>query len=168
MQIRAIPLQVRLKLLDSRVVAQRPLVAVLYGTGALDGIAFETHTDLLETLDAMHFKTPPKTWVCKTLVELMSALEELESLKSTFDFEMDGGVIKVNERNLYDSLGTTSKSPRWAIAYKYEPERAETRVLDIVVQVGRTGVLTPVAELEPVPRCRHGRKPGHPAQRAGY
>jgi DNA ligase (NAD+) len=139
-----------LKLLDSREVAQRPLVAVLYGTGELTGIHFETHAQLIDSLESMRFKIPPRLWVCKSLDELLSALDELESLKSTFDFEMDGGVVKVNERSLYESLGATAKSPRWAIAYKYEPERVQTRVTDIIVQVGRTGVLTPVAELEPV------------------
>ena len=139
-----------LKLLDSRLVAQRPLAAVLYGTGELQGIHFDTHAELIDSLQSMDFKTPPRLWVCQSINELLSALEKLESLKSTFDFEMDGGVVKVNERGLYGRFGATAKSPRWAIAYKYEPERVQTRVLDIVVQVGRTGVLTPVAELEPV------------------
>lgn len=139
-----------LKLLDSRLVAQRPLAAVFYGTGELQGIDFDTHAELIDSLQSMHFKTPPRFWVCQSINELLSALEKLESLKSTFDFEMDGGVVKVNERGLYERFGATAKSPRWAIAYKYEPERVQTRVLDIVVQVGRTGVLTPVAELEPV------------------
>lgn len=139
-----------LKMLDSRTVAQRPLVAILYGTGALNGIQFETHAALIESLESMHFRTPPRLWSCESLDELLAALDELESLKSSFEFEMDGGVVKVNERGLYDTLGATAKSPRWAIAYKYEPEHVQTRVLDISVQVGRTGVLTPVAELEPV------------------
>ena len=81
---------------------------------------------------------------------VLAALDELKQMKHKFTFDMDGGVIKVNERTLYDALGATAKSPRWAVAFKYEPERAETRLNDIVVQVGRTGVLTPVAELEPV------------------
>jgi len=81
---------------------------------------------------------------------VLDKLDELRAIHAEFPFEIDGGVIKVNERNLYDVLGATSKSPRWAVAYKYEPEQAETGLLNISVQVGRTGVLTPVAELEPV------------------
>jgi len=79
-----------------------------------------------------------------------AALEELKIMRHTFPFEIDGGVIKVNERAFYEKLGATAKSPRWAVAFKYESERAETRLKAITVQVGRTGVLTPVAELEPV------------------
>ena len=71
-------------------------------------------------------------------------------MRHDFPYEIDGGVIKVNERSFYADLGSTAKSPRWAVAYKYEPEQAETVIRDIVVQVGRTGVLTPVANLDPV------------------
>jgi DNA ligase (NAD+) len=139
-----------LKLLDSRMVAQRPLDAIWYGAGELRGIAFDTHLELLDTLKHFGFRTPAATWTCESASELESALKELQNQKNNFPFEIDGAVIKVNERSLYDDLGSTAKSPRWAVAYKYEPEQAETRLLDITVQVGRTGVLTPVAELEPV------------------
>ena len=74
----------------------------------------------------------------------------MQLIQDTFPFEIDGAVIKINDRTKYDSLGYTSKSPRWAVALKYEPEQAETILKDITIQVGRTGVLTPVAELEPV------------------
>jgi len=77
-------------------------------------------------------------------------LDTLDKARSGFLFEIDGGVIKVNERDLYETLGSTAKSPRWAVAYKYEPEQAETILKEITLQIGRTGVLTPVAELEPV------------------
>lgn len=139
-----------LKLLDARLVAQRPLDAIWYGIGETRGISFETHLELLETLKRFGFRTPAKIWTCESADELEHALLELQNEKQTFPFEMDGAVIKVNERKYYDELGSTAKSPRWAVAYKYEPEQAETRLLDITVQVGRTGVLTPVAELEPV------------------
>lgn len=139
-----------LKLLDPRLVARRPLDAIWYGVGETRGIRFETHLDLLNALKTLGFRTPKTFWTCESAAELEHALLALQSQKNDFPFEMDGAVIKVNERRHYDPLGSTAKSPRWAVAYKYEPEQAETRLLAITVQVGRTGVLTPVAELEPV------------------
>lgn len=139
-----------LKLLDPSIVAKRHLAAVIYAVAEKGNTHFQTHQDLLNSLKNMGFRTPPKYWKADTIEEILVYLEELQSIRKDFDFEIDGGVIKVNERNLYDILGTTAKSPRWAVAYKYMPERAETFVRQITVQVGRTGVLTPVAELEPV------------------
>ncbi len=139
-----------LKQLDPRVVATRPLDAVLYGSGQLDGETFETHAQFLEQLKAWGFRTVPRFWACADINEVLTAIDELETMRHDFPFEIDGAVVKVNERALHDQLGSTAKSPRWAKAYKYAPEQAETVVLDITVQVGRTGVLTPVAELEPV------------------
>lgn len=139
-----------LKQLDSRVVASRPLAAILYASGEIDGASLQTHVQLLETMKTYGIPTVPRYWTAAGPAEVMEALDELEQLRHEFPFEIDGGVIKVNERDLYDSLGATAKSPRWAVAYKYEPERAETILKEITVQVGRTGVLTPVAELEPI------------------
>jgi DNA ligase (NAD+) len=139
-----------LKQLDSRVVASRPLDAVFYAVGEVRGMTFPTHEKLLDQLDTMGLPVNPKRWVCQSIQEALDALDALERMRHDFDFEMDGGVIKVNERNLYDELGYTAKSPRWAVAYKYEPERAQTVLRAITIQVGRTGILTPVAELEPV------------------
>lgn len=139
-----------LKLLDSRLVARRPLDAVWYGLGETRGIQFDTHLDLLTALKSLGFRTPPLTRTCTTAPELEAALLDLQTQKHTFPFEIDGAVIKINQRRFYDVLGSTAKSPRWAVAYKYEPEQAETRLRGITVQVGRTGVLTPVAELDPV------------------
>lgn len=139
-----------LKLLDPRIVAERPLDAVLYALGETEGITITTHTQLILTLKELGFRTAPLYWHCTSIEEVITELDELERKRHEFPFEMDGGVIKINERNLYDTVGATAKAPRWAIAYKYEPERAETIINQITVQVGRTGVLTPVAELEPV------------------
>lgn len=139
-----------LKLLDTAEVANRPLDAVFYGVGELQGKDFSTHKELLKTLKAAGLKTPVRTWLCKGIDEVQAAINELHAMKHDFPFDMDGAVIKVNQRNFYDELGVTSKSPRWAIAFKYEPERAETVINAITVQVGRTGVLTPVAEMTPV------------------
>jgi DNA ligase (NAD+) len=139
-----------LKLLDSREVAKRPLDAVWYGVGELNGISFETHRALLNGLIGFGFRTPPLTRDCEDIEAVIKALDENLAARHQYAFEMDGAVVKVNQRGLYDELGSTAKSPRWAIAYKYEPEQVETKLLSITVQVGRTGVLTPVAELEPV------------------
>ena len=139
-----------LKLLDPIQVAKRPLEAIFYGTGELAGIMFKTHESLLKTLKKFGLNIPPKFWKCNSLNEAEKLLDELESIRRSFPFGMDGGLLKINERNLYESLGSTAKSPRWAIAYKYEPEQAQTQVNAITIQVGRTGVLTPVAELKPV------------------
>ena len=140
-----------LKLLNSREVAQRPLDAVLYATGALDGLTFATHAALLEQLTAWGFRTPQFVR-CDGIDAVLEAILALEKKRHDFPFEMDGAVIKMDSRALYDApgMGATAKSPRWARAFKYEPERAETVVNAITVQVGRTGVLTPVAELNPV------------------
>ena len=140
-----------LKLLDPREVARRPLQAILYGTGALEGIAFETHLEMTEQFRRWGLPVTPRAWPCCDMAAVMAALDELERLRHDFPFEMDGAVLKVNERRWYAPLGATAKSPRFARAFKFEPERAETVIRAITVQVGRSGVLTPVAELEPVP-----------------
>lgn len=139
-----------LKQLDPRVVATRPLSIVLYGTGVVDGVTFDTHTELLAALADYGLPTPSHTWQETTMEAVLEDLDELHRIRNTFPFEMDGGVVKINERTLYPTIGTTAKSPRWAVAFKYEPERAETTVRAITIQVGRTGVLTPVAELDEV------------------
>src|SRR5262249_53570024 len=98
----------------------------------------------------MGFPVPRRTWHCRTFDEILTAIKELDLLRKDFDFETDGAVIKLNTLSFRNRLGTTAKAPRWAIAYKYAAEQAETRLRGIVIQVGRTGALTPVAELEPV------------------
>ena len=139
-----------LKLLDPAEVAKRPLDAIFYGTGELNGVSFDTHEQMLQTLKGYGLRITPDYWLSETIEEVLDQLDTLESMRHEFPFEMDGGVIKVNDRRLYEALGYTAKSPRWAVAYKYEPEQAETTLHTITIQVGRTGVLTPVAELEPV------------------
>jgi DNA ligase (NAD+) len=139
-----------LKQLDPREVAKRPLDAIFYATGELVDMAFDTHEQMLQSLSHYGLRITPSYWLHDTIETVLDRLDELESMRHAFPFEMDGGVIKVNERRLYEPLGTTAKSPRWAVAYKYEPEQAETTLHAVSIQVGRTGVLTPVAELEPV------------------
>lgn len=139
-----------LKQLDPRLVAKRPLDAVWYGVGELRGIAFDTHEALLESIKGFGLRGPDAVWRCANIDEVEAALRSIRDGKDRYAYEMDGAVIKVNERGLYDDLGSTAKSPRWAVAYKYEPEQVETLLKAVTLQVGRTGVITPVAELEPV------------------
>jgi DNA ligase (NAD+) len=138
-----------LKQLDSRIVAKRPLDAVFYGLGDCSE-KFATHQELLRSLEKYGLKIIPVHWSCPDIQAALVQLDALETLRHDFSFEIDGGVLKINQRNLYETLGSTAKSPRWAVAYKYEPEQAETLLKEITIQIGRTGVLTPVAELEPV------------------
>ncbi len=138
-----------LKQLDPKIVASRPLDALFYGLGECSA-TFETHEEMLSAFTNYGLRITPKFWSCAGITDVLEKLDVLAGMKHSFPFEMDGGVIKVNQRDLYETLGSTAKSPRWAVAYKYEPEQAETTLKEITLQIGRTGVLTPVAELEPV------------------
>jgi DNA ligase (NAD+) len=139
-----------LKQLDPRIVAKRPLSAVFYAVGVAEGVAFKTQKQVLETLKEYGFPTPQYWWLCQNIEEVIERADELQKLESKFPYEIDGAVVKVNHLEQWRRLGTTAKAPRFAIAYKYSHEQAQTKLLGITVQVGRTGTLTPVAELEPV------------------
>lgn len=139
-----------LKLLDPKTVSTRPLDMVVYNAGGVGCDGFKTHAEMIEAFRRWGFTVAPFSRIVPTIEEAVEAIEELGLKRHDFRFEIDGAVIKVNERSLYDSLGATAHSPRWARAYKYAPERAETVLEGITVQVGRTGVLTPVAELKSV------------------
>jgi DNA ligase (NAD+) len=145
-----------LKQLDPRLVAKRPLDMVIYGVGEVSGIphsAFHTpqsQVELLAALKSLGFKTPEKTWLCNSADGLMEAIAALDKIRHDFAYETDGAVIKLNSFAQRERCGVTSKAPRWAMAYKYAAEQAQTKLKAITVQVGRTGALTPVAELEPV------------------
>jgi DNA ligase (NAD+) len=141
-----------LKQLDSRLVAKRPLALKVYGLGKVEGAKhkFNSHSDVLEWLHKSGFPTPEKTWHCRSVDELLAAIDELDKIRRDFAYETDGAVIKLNSLAQRELAGFTSKAPRWAMAYKYAAEQAETKLKDITIQVGRTGTLTPVAELEPV------------------
>jgi DNA ligase (NAD+) len=140
-----------LKQLDPRSVAGRPLDMVLYGVGRVEGAAAPaTQSELLEWLRSLGFKTPERVWRCRSIEELVAAIGELDRLRRGFDYETDGAVIKLDQVEQRERCGATSKAPRWAMAYKYAAEQARTRLKAITIQVGRTGKLTPVAELEPV------------------
>jgi DNA ligase (NAD+) len=141
-----------LKQLDSRLVAKRPLDIVIYGLGKVEGTTEypQTHTEVLAWLKSLGFKTPERVWHCHSADELIAAINELDKVRKNFPYETDGAVIKLNSFEQRERAGFTAKAPRWAIAYKYAAEQAETKLNDITIQVGRTGALTPVAELEPV------------------
>jgi DNA ligase (NAD+) len=141
-----------LKQLDPRIVAKRPLSIILYGIGAIQGGPEQprTHADLLSWLKSLGFRTPERTWHCRSADKLVKAIDELDKIRDDFTYETDGAVVKLNSFQQRETVGFTSKAPRWAIAYKYAAEQAETKLKAISVQVGRTGALTPVAELEPV------------------
>jgi DNA ligase (NAD+) len=139
-----------LKQLDSRIVAQRPLGIVCYGTGVIEGPEMEYHSRIFPLLKKLGLPATERWWVADSIEETLSAIRELDKVRRNFPYQTDGAVVKVDSLGQRERLGFTAKSPRWAIAYKYEAERVETRLLDILVQVGRTGTLTPVAVLEPV------------------
>ena len=142
-----------LKQLDARLVAKRPLDLVVYGVAAAEGIdddRLKSQTGIVEWLKELGFRTPERLWVCASADELITAIDELDQMRRNISYETDGAVIKLNQVTLREEIGFTSKAPRWAIAYKFAAEQATTRLRDITFQVGRTGKITPVAELEPV------------------
>jgi DNA ligase (NAD+) len=120
--------------------------------GQLEGVPQppQRQDEMLAWLKSLGFKTPQKTWHCSSADELVAAIDELDKIRRTYPFETDGAVVKLNSFTQREKAGFTSKAPRWSIAYKYAAEQAETKLKSVTVQVGRTGALTPVAELEPV------------------
>ena len=139
-----------LKHLDSKVAAQRPLGMVFYGTGATEGVDVDLHSKIFPLFKKLGLPTHEDWWLADSVEQVLNAIRDLDEIRHDFPYETDGAVIKVDALEQRERLGFTAKSPRWAIAYKYAAERVETKLLDIKVQVGRTGILTPVAVLEPV------------------
>ena len=139
-----------LKQLDPAIAALRPLGVVFYGIGILDGAEVGRHSELFALLKELGLPVTERWWLAESVEETQRAIHELDRVRHDFVYQTDGAVVKVDRFDQRGRLGFTAKSPRWAIAYKYEAERVETRLLDILIQVGRTGVLTPVAVLEPV------------------
>ena len=136
--------------LDPRIVAERRLDMFVYYLLVNGAELPGEHAQALATLAKMGFKVNPHWRRCPAFDDLLAYIQEWESKRESLDYEIDGIVIKVNNTGLWQELGTTAKSPRWAVAYKYSPRQAKTRVNNIRAQVGRTGTLTPVADLEPV------------------
>jgi len=139
-----------LRQMDPKITAGRALDSFIYEIREMEGgPAVPTHLAALEALGGWGFKTPPRA-VFSTAEEIAAYLREWSEKRDELPFDIDGMVIKLDDLQLHDALGTTSHSPRWALAYKFQPERAVTVVNDITITVGRTGVLTPTAILEPV------------------
>jgi DNA ligase (NAD+) len=136
--------------LDPRIVAARKLDMFAYDLLAGDRKPFATHWEALEWMAAAGFHVNPDRALCSSIEEVIEFCNRMESRRDDLGYEIDGVVVKVNSTALQDEFGATQKAPRWAVAYKYPARQATTQVLDIQVQVGRTGALTPVAHLEPV------------------
>jgi DNA ligase (NAD+) len=139
-----------LKQLDPAIVAKRPLGVVLYGTGANEGVDVDVHSEIFPLLKKLGLPVTERWWLATSVEEILAAIHKLDGIRHKFAYQTDGAVVKVDSFAQRERLGFTAKSPRWAIAYKYEAERVQTRLNDIIIQVGRTGILTPVAVLEPV------------------
>ncbi len=139
-----------LRQLDPSITAKRKLDVFFYGVGKVEGYEFKTQWEILQTFPKWGLKINPLAKLVKNIKEAIHYHHELEEKRESLDYEIDGIVIKVNRLDYWAKLGTKARSPRYAIAYKFKPTQATTQILDIVVQVGRTGAVTPVAILKPV------------------
>lgn len=138
-----------LRQLDPKIAAERRLDILIFNIQYIEGKEFSTHVETLEYLESQRFRVIPHS-SCETIEQCSRRVQSIGEERETFDFDIDGAVIKVNSLSDRDLLGSTAKFPRWAAAYKYPPEQKPSKVTEIVVQVGRTGVLTPKAVIEPV------------------
>jgi DNA ligase (NAD+) len=140
-----------LRQLDSSITARRPLQICCYGVGQIEGPLPATHYQLLELLHRRGLRVHlDKIWLARGIDEVIGCFRQLEEIREQLPFEIDGMVVKVNRLDLQRELGEKTRTPRWAIAWKFPPRQAVTEVEDIVLQVGRTGAITPVARLRPV------------------
>ncbi|MBQ9837041.1 MAG: NAD-dependent DNA ligase LigA, partial [Oscillospiraceae bacterium] len=138
-----------LRQLDSRIAAQRKLDIAIFNLQLCEGKTFASHTETIEYLKSQHFKVIPQCCL-HTAEEVLEEIERLGEERGNYPFDIDGAVVKLDDLAQRDVLGSTAKCPRWAVAYKYPPEQKPSVLKDIVIQVGRTGVLTPKAVLAPV------------------
>ena len=138
-----------LRQLDPKIAAQRRLDIQVFNLQLAEGRTFTTHSETLEYLESQHFRVIPHKTL-HTVAQCQAEIDRINDERMEYPFDIDGAVVKVNNLTDRAKLGSTAKNPKWAIAYKYPPEQKPSKVLDIVVQVGRTGVLTPKAVLEPV------------------
>ena len=127
-----------------------PLKFLAYGFGEVENFIFKKQSNFLKKINEWGFKTNPYNFLAKNLKEINDQYNKIEKIRSDLDYDIDGLVIKINDLPLQARLGNTSNSPRWAIAYKFSSVKARTKINDIIIQVGRTGALTPVAKVEPV------------------
>ena len=136
--------------LDPRITTQRHLDTFIYRATFPEGNNFNTHMEVLNYLKKIGFKVNPYIKLCQNIEEVINYCQQWVNKREELDYEIDGMVVKVNSLRMREELGSTTRSPRWAIAYKFPAQQVTTKVLDIIVQVGRTGALTPVAVLDPV------------------
>ena len=139
-----------LRQLDSKITAKRPLDIYIFNVQKIEGKEFNSHFKELEYLNKVGFNVNPVRIYCKTIDEVKEAIKKIGDDRESLTFGIDGAVVKVDDLRFREILGSTAKTPRWAVAYKYPPESKETVLKDIICQVGRTGVITPMAILEPV------------------
>ena len=139
-----------LRQLDSKITARRPIDIYIFNVQKIAGKNFNSHYEELEYLANQGFNVNPVRIYCKTTKEIEEAIRKIGEMREELTYGIDGAVVKVDDLKFREILGTTTKVPRWAVAYKYPPEQKETKVKDIICQVGRTGVITPMAILEPV------------------
>ncbi len=135
---------------DARQTAKMPLKYFAYGFGAVEPMIFKTQSEFIEKISKWNFITNPSVKIVRGLEDIENQHKKLDSERSSLDYDIDGLVYKINDLNLQKRLGNTSNSPRWAIAYKFSAEKAETQIMNIIIQVGRTGAITPVAKVKPV------------------
>ena len=138
-----------LRQLDPKIAAARKLDVVVFNIQFAEGKVFQTHVETLEYLKSQHFHVIPYT-ICTAIEDCARTIQDIGDHREEFEYDIDGAVIKVNSLTDRERLGSTAKFPRWAAAYKYPPEQKPSTVVDIVVQVGRTGVVTPKAVVSPV------------------
>ena len=139
-----------LRQLDPNVTASRPLDFVAWGIGLMEGERPKNQWDILAMLEELGFKTSTPRKLCQGIKGVLEFYRKLEEERDSFEYELDGMVIKVNSLDLWEKLGATARSPRWALAAKFKPRQKTSRIIDVVYNVGRTGTITPVALLEPV------------------
>lgn len=139
-----------LRQLDSKITAKRPLDIYIFNVQKSDNIKFKTHYESLLYLEKIGFNVNPVKILCKNIDEAIEAIKKIGENREKISFGIDGAVVKVNNLELREKAGTTYKVPKWAVAYKYPPERKETTLREITCQVGRTGAITPMAILDPV------------------
>jgi DNA ligase (NAD+) len=135
---------------DSFITAKVPLKFIAYGFGKIEPFILKKQSDFLKKINEWGFKTNSNNFLAKNLSEIEDQYNKIEKIRSNLDYDIDGLVVKIDDLSLQTRLGNTSNSPRWAIAYKFSSVKAITKINDIVIQVGRTGALTPVAKVEPV------------------
>lgn len=139
-----------LRQLDSKVTASRNLDIIIFNMQQIEGLKFETHSDTLDYIKSLGFPVSPYYNVFGNIEDVIAEISRLGKMRESYPFDIDGAVVKVNNITVRSELGSTAKAPKWAIAFKYPPEEKETLLEDIKINVGRTGVLTPLAILKPV------------------